>query len=113
MGSISICEYDQVEGALPVSCSLSAWQDCKTSRQGVSGFSGGKHLHLRGSDKNTPQCVAPPQLPIVDPPVGGWPSEDYDTIWTVTLDAKGNLTLDNDLCEGIDSASLPATAPLF
>jgi hypothetical protein len=42
-----------------------------------------------------------------------WPSADYDTIWTVTLDAKGNLTVDNDLCEGIDSASLPATAPQF
>jgi hypothetical protein len=55
----------------------------------------------------------PPQIPIVDPPAGGWPSEDYDTIWTVTLDAKGNLTVDNDLCEGIDSAKLPATAPLF
>jgi hypothetical protein len=55
----------------------------------------------------------PPQLPIVEPPAGGWPAEDYDTIWTVTLDAQGNLTVDNDLCEGIDSASLPAMAPQF
>jgi hypothetical protein len=55
----------------------------------------------------------PPQIPIVAPPPGGWPDEDYDTIWTVTLDAQGNLTVDNDLCEGIDSASLPATAPQF
>lgn len=55
----------------------------------------------------------PPQLPIVGPPAGGWPHEDYDTIWTVTLDAKGNLTVDNDLCEGIDSTTLPVTAPLF
>jgi hypothetical protein len=42
-----------------------------------------------------------------------WPSADYDTIWTVILDAQGNLTVHNALCEGIDSASLPATAPLF
>jgi hypothetical protein len=56
----------------------------------------------------------PPQiLPIPGSPSGGWPDADYDTIWTVTLDAKGNLTVDNDLCEGIDSASLPATAPQF
>ncbi|WP_148212929.1 hypothetical protein [Citrifermentans bemidjiense] len=42
-----------------------------------------------------------------------WPSADYDTIWTVTLDALGNVTVDNDLCEGIDSAGLPATAPQY
>ena len=42
-----------------------------------------------------------------------WPSADYDTIWTVTLDAQGSLTIDNELCEGIDSANLPATAPQF
>ena len=54
----------------------------------------------------------PPQLPP-PPPSDGWPDADYDTIWTVTLDAQGNLTVDNELCEGIDSASLPATAPQF
>ena len=42
-----------------------------------------------------------------------WPSEDYDTIWTVILDAQGNLTVHNALCEGIDSSKLPATAPQF
>ncbi|WP_243373359.1 hypothetical protein [Geotalea sp. SG265] len=42
-----------------------------------------------------------------------WPSADYDTIWTVTLDTQGNVSVDNALCEGIDSASLPATAPVF
>jgi hypothetical protein len=42
-----------------------------------------------------------------------WPQSDYDTIWTVTLDAQGNLTVNNALCEGIDSAKLPATAPQF
>jgi len=54
-----------------------------------------------------------PQLQITVPTAGGWPDADYDTIWTVTLDAQGNLTVDNDLCEGIDSASLPVTAPQF
>ncbi|MBI9074318.1 MAG: hypothetical protein JEZ02_02820 [Desulfatibacillum sp.] len=47
------------------------------------------------------------------PPTLTWDQTDYDTIWTVTLDAQGNLTVDNALCEGIDSASLPATAPQF
>jgi hypothetical protein len=42
-----------------------------------------------------------------------WPQTDYDTIWTVKLDAQGNLTVNNALCEGIDSTPLPATAPEF
>jgi hypothetical protein len=52
-------------------------------------------------------------LDTVGPPTGGWPSEDYDTIWRVTLDGSGNLSVDNELCEGIDSVSLPPTAPEF
>jgi hypothetical protein len=46
-------------------------------------------------------------------PALSWPPTDYDTIWTVKLDAYGNLTVDNALCEGIDSAALPAAAPQF
>ena len=46
-------------------------------------------------------------------PALSWPHTDYDTIWTVTLDAQGNLTVNNALCEGIDSAALPDTAPQF
>ncbi|MHB9098207.1 MAG: hypothetical protein ACYC5X_10355 [Syntrophales bacterium] len=42
-----------------------------------------------------------------------WPSTDYDTVWTVTLDGMGNLTVNNALCEGIDSAQLPVAAPQF
>jgi hypothetical protein len=42
-----------------------------------------------------------------------WPDSDYDTIWTVTLDATGNLTVDNSLCEGVDSTKLPPTPPQF
>ncbi len=42
-----------------------------------------------------------------------WNDEDYDSIWTIKLDAHGNLAIDNGACEGIDSASLPATAPQF
>jgi hypothetical protein len=42
-----------------------------------------------------------------------WPDNDYDSIWTITLDAQGNLTVDNQMCEGINSAALPATPPQF
>ena len=46
-------------------------------------------------------------------PAPGWPDDDYDTIWTVTLDANGNLSVDNSMCEGIASATLPVTCPEF
>jgi hypothetical protein len=42
-----------------------------------------------------------------------WADDDYDTIWTVTTDAVGNLTVNNAMCEGINSGTLPATAPQF
>jgi hypothetical protein len=42
-----------------------------------------------------------------------WPDGDYDSIWTVKLDSAGNLSVDNSLCEGINSATLPAKAPQF
>ena len=47
------------------------------------------------------------------PTAPDWPEDDYDTIWTVKLDAQGNLTVDNAVCEGIDSSKLPATAPQY
>lgn len=50
-------------------------------------------------------------LPLL--PAADWPDADYDTIWTVEIDAQGNLTVDNGLCEGIDSTKLPDTAPQF
>lgn len=49
----------------------------------------------------------------IAPMAPAWPSADYDTIWTVKLDAVGNVTVDNALCEGIESAALPVTAPQF
>jgi hypothetical protein len=42
-----------------------------------------------------------------------WPANDYDTIWRVTLDGSGNVTVDNSLCEGIDTSNLPASPPQF
>src|SRR5208337_4335732 len=45
----------------------------------------------------------------IGPIVPDWPPNDYDAIWTVTLDSAGNLTVNNALCEGINSATLPAT----
>jgi len=50
---------------------------------------------------------------VVPAPTLTWPGADYDTIWTVKLDSMGNLTVDNVLCEGIDSTKLPKAAPLF
>jgi hypothetical protein len=49
----------------------------------------------------------------VPSPTLSWPSGDYDTIWTVTLDSSGNVTVNNALCEGIGTSSLPAEPPLF
>lgn len=46
------------------------------------------------------------------PRVPGWPGQDYDSIWTVRLDDRGNLTVANG-CEGIDSDALPAACPVF
>ena len=46
-----------------------------------------------------------------------WPVTDYDTIWTVKIDGNGGLTVDNNLCEGINSTELETMnggqAPLF
>jgi len=42
-----------------------------------------------------------------------WPDDDYDTVWTVKLDANGNLSVDNATCEGISSADLPGAPPQF
>jgi hypothetical protein len=49
----------------------------------------------------------------VQQPALKWPDDDFDTVWTVKLDANGNLSIDNATCEGINSAALPATAPQF
>ena len=46
------------------------------------------------------------------PPSSEWPDNDYDTIWTVKLDAYGNLTVNNAMCEGINSTLL-VTPPQF
>jgi hypothetical protein len=42
-----------------------------------------------------------------------WSPLDYDSVWTVILDAQGNLTADFTQCEGINSAALPATPPQY
>jgi hypothetical protein len=45
--------------------------------------------------------------------VPDWPGDDYDTVWTVKLDALGDVSVDNLTCEGISSSALPATPPQF
>jgi len=49
----------------------------------------------------------------VVPTAPAWSPLDYDSVWTVTLDATGNLTADFTQCEGINSATLPATPPQY
>jgi len=45
--------------------------------------------------------------------VAAWPSGDYDSIWTITIDSVGNLKVDNATCEGISSTAIPPSAPQF
>jgi len=45
--------------------------------------------------------------------VPAWPNDDYDTVWTVHLDAQGNVSVDNLTCEGISSKALPDAPPQF
>ena len=47
------------------------------------------------------------------PSAPAWPPDDYDSLWIVTVDASGNLSLDFTQCQGIDSAQLPAAPPPF
>jgi hypothetical protein len=69
-----------------------------------------EHLHI----PTTVQALVSSYYPNGGAPtVPAWNGEDYDTIWTVTLDEKGNLTVNNNLCEGISSASLPPACPAF
>ncbi len=45
--------------------------------------------------------------------VAAWPGDDYDTVWTVRLDANGDVSVDNLTCEGISSSALPIAPPQF
>jgi hypothetical protein len=45
--------------------------------------------------------------------VPNWPDNDYDTVWTVKLDGHGSVSVDNSICEGINSAELPKAPPQF
>jgi hypothetical protein len=53
-----------------------------------------------------PGSTNPPTAPV-------WSPYDYDSLWVITLDAKGNLTADFSQCQGIRSGLLPATPPSF
>ena len=84
-------------------------------------FSGGKFSNQKvllawehGHIPTTVNALLSSYFPNGGGPIApAWPQDDYDTIWTVTLDATGNLTVDNAKCEGIQSATLPATCPQF
>ena len=60
-----------------------------------------------------PTAPATSTTPTTLPAALQWDPNDYDSIWTITLDGSGNLKANNSLCEGIDSKLLPAWAPQF
>lgn len=82
-------------------------------------FSGGKFSNSRVLVAWAYQFIQPAINALLDryhgnnQPAPAWPPYDYDTVWTIKLDAVGNVTVDNGMCEGIDSTKLPATPPLF
>lgn len=69
-----------------------------------------EHVHIKkavdyllGTLYQNPKAVA--DLPE-------WNYTDYDSIWTISIDATGNLQFSNS-CEGLHSELLPSTCPAF
>ncbi|AVP97598.1 hypothetical protein C7S18_10485 [Ahniella affigens] len=52
------------------------------------------------------------QAPETVAKIPDWSFTDYDSVWVIKTDAKGNLTFSND-CEHVDTAALPSTCPAF
>jgi hypothetical protein len=50
--------------------------------------------------------------PKAEQKIPAWSFTDYDTIWILKTDDKGDITFSNS-CEGIDSETLPSTCPAF
>jgi hypothetical protein len=80
-------------------------------------FTGEKILVAWEHDHNPPTVNA--LLASYYPNGGGvsapasWPQTDCDTVWTVTIDGKGNVTVDDTIFQGVDSKLLPKTAPAY
>jgi hypothetical protein len=123
--ALTVAPY-AIANNLPLDLAASFWifaQNAPTlcTEAGKYFFTGGKfsnHKVLLGWEHShfppTVNALLESYFPNGGAPVApDWPSLDYDTIWTVTLDASGNLTVDNSLCEGIDSTTLPPTCPVF
>ena len=83
------------------------------SNQGGPGLSGKTTLIAWEHDHIPPTVEALIHDYGVTPPTLSWSDGDYDSIWTIRLDAHGNLSVDNALCEGVNSSLLPATPPQF
>lgn len=47
------------------------------------------------------------------PAIPTWLPTNYDSIWILTIDSQGNLTVDFSGCQGIDSTALPVAPPKF
>ena len=52
------------------------------------------------------------QNPAKAKDIPAWNYQDYDTIWKLETDVRGNLTFSND-CEQIPTPALPSTCPAF
>lgn len=50
--------------------------------------------------------------PRAEKKIPAWSYTDYDTIWELKSDDKGDITFSNS-CEGIATAALPSTCPAF
>lgn len=86
-----------------------------SSRTGFSDATlliGWEHMNIKAMITNLLDNHYLPAKPENAALVPQWDSNDYDSIWKVSLDAKGNLTFSND-CEGVPSAALKIACPAY
>lgn len=69
-----------------------------------------EHVHIDDAIRYLISTIY--QAPDALKKLPSWSYTDYDTIWTIRIDDKGDLYFSND-CEGLDTARLPSTCPAF
>lgn len=81
-----------------------------TQYQGAKTLVAWEHVHINAAIRYLIGTIYQNPAALKDLP--SWDYTDYDSIWTVQIDAAGNLQFSNS-CEGIDTALLPSTCPAF